>query len=45
MMHEGIRAFHAGEKDLKLPNKTNSLARKNHHSFVASLFSTGDLQC
>lgn len=45
MMHEGMQAFHAGEKDFELPNKTKSLGRGKHCSFVALLFSAGDLQC
>lgn len=37
-MHEDKRGFCAGEKDIELPNKTNSLGRKKHRSLVASLF-------
>lgn len=44
MMYEDIRAFHTGEKDLELPDKTNSLVRKKASLLRRFTFFAGDLQ-
>lgn len=44
MMHEDVRGFYAGEKDLELHNKTNSLGRKKVSLLRRFTFSSGDLR-